>query len=59
MATNPVDKGTKTIGLNMSGKMADEIEKRASSMHLSVSKYCTIILGQWIESGKKLMLQEK
>ncbi len=59
MATNPVGKGTKTIGLNMSAKMADEIEKRASSMHLSVSKYCTIILGQWAESGKKLKLQEK
>lgn len=58
MATNPAGKGTKTIGLNMSTKMADELEKRATSMHLSTSKYCTIILGQWLESGKKLKLQE-
>ena len=58
MATNPVGKGTKTVGLNMSAKMADELEKRANSMHLSVSKYCKVILAQWLESGKKLKLQE-
>ena len=58
MATNPVGEGTKTIGLNMSKAMADELETRASSMHLSTSKYCTIILSQWLESGQKLKLQE-
>ena len=26
MATNPIGKGTKTIGINMSKKMADELE---------------------------------
>ena len=58
MATNPIGKGTKTIGLNMSVKMADELEKRAGSMHLSTSKYCKLILINWIESGEKLKLQE-
>jgi len=58
MATNPIGKNTKTIGINMSEKMADELEKRAESMHLSTSKYAKIILQQWLESGKKLKLQE-
>jgi len=58
MATNAIGKNTKTIGINMSKKMADELESRANSMHLSVSKYSKIILGQWLESGKKLKLQE-
>jgi hypothetical protein len=39
--------------------MADELEKRATSMHISKSKYCKILLKQWIDSGKKLTLQEK
>jgi hypothetical protein len=59
MATNPIGKGTKTIGINMSQKMADELEKRADSMHISKSKYCKIILQQWLDSGKKLTLAEK
>ena len=58
MATNPIGKGTKTIGINMSEKMADELEKRATSMHISKSKYCKIILQQWLDSGKKLTLSE-
>jgi hypothetical protein len=58
MATNPVGKGTKTIGINMNEKMADDLEKRSESMHISKSKYCKIILQQWIESGKKLTLSE-
>ena len=59
MASNPIGKGTKTIGLNMPKQMADDLEARASSMHLSTSKYAKIILQQWIDSGKKLTLQEK
>jgi hypothetical protein len=39
--------------------MADELEERASSMHLSTSKYAKIILAEWLESGKKLRLEEK
>ena len=58
MATNPIGKNTKTIGINMNQKMADELEKRAQSMHLSTSKYCKVILQQWLDSGKKLKLQE-
>ena len=56
--TNPIGKGTKTIGLNMPKNMAADLEKRASSMNISKSKYCVIILQQWLDSGKKLMLSE-
>ena len=59
MATNPIGKDTKTIGINMNKKMAMELEKRSSSMHISKSKYCKIILQQWLDSGKKLTLSEK
>ncbi|MDF7826015.1 hypothetical protein P4B35_18440 [Pontiellaceae bacterium B12227] len=59
MSTNPIGKGTKTIGINMSGEMAGELTDRAESMHLSVSKYCKIILQQWVESGNKLNLTER
>ena len=58
MATNPTGKGTKTIGINMKLEMANEIERRAKSMQLSTGAYTKIILGQWLESGKKLKLQE-
>ena len=58
MATNPIGKDTKTIGINMTQKMADEIQVRADSMHLSTSKYCKVILTKWLESGEKLKLQE-
>ena len=43
----------------MSKKMADDLETRATSMHISKSKYCKIILQQWLDSGKKLTLSEK
>jgi hypothetical protein len=59
MATNPIGKGTKTIGINMGEKMADELEKRADSMHISKSAYCKIVLGEWLKSGKTLTLGEK
>lgn len=59
MSTNPIGKNTKTIGINMSGKMAGELEQRAESMHISTSKYCKIILNQWLSSGRKLTLSEK
>ena len=58
MATNPVGKGTKTIGINMKKDMANELERRAKSMQLSTGAYCKIILGQWLDSGKKLQLKE-
>ena len=59
MGTNPIGKNTKTIGINMTKEVADELEKRASSMQLSTSKYCKVILTEWLNSGKKLTLQEK
>ena len=58
MATNPMGKGTKTIGLNMKKPMADEIERRAKSMQISTGAYCKIILKKWLESGEKLELMK-
>jgi hypothetical protein len=58
MSTNPIGKGTKTIGINMNDEMADDLINRAESMHLSVSKYCKIVLEDWVESGNKLNLTE-
>ncbi len=58
MATHPVGKDSKTIGINMSKKMADRLTKRANSMHLSTSKYCKVVLQQWLDSGQKLVLKE-
>jgi len=49
----------KTIGVNMKKEMAAELERRAASMNLSTGAYCKIILTRWMESGKKLTLQEK
>lgn len=59
MATNPIGKGTKTLGINMPQKMASELERRADSMHISKSKYCKMILTNWIDSGKSMTIQEK
>ena len=58
MATNPVGKNTKTIGINMNAKMANDLESRAKSMNISKSNYCKIILQKWLDSGKKLTLSE-
>ena len=58
VATNPIGKGTKTIGINMKKELADELEKRAKSMHISKSEYCKIVLKQWLDSGKTLTLRE-
>lgn len=49
----------KTIGINMSKELADQLEERANSMHLSTSKYCKIIFTNWLESGQKMQLTEK
>ena len=49
----------KLIGINMKKEQADEIKKRASSMQISMGAYCRIILGQWMDSGRKLRLEEK
>jgi hypothetical protein len=57
-ATNPIGPGTKTIGINMSRKMADDLERRSGSMSISKSKYVKIILQNWMDSGKKLTLSE-
>jgi hypothetical protein len=59
MATNPIGKGTKTVGINMNEKMANELERRAKSMQLSTSNYCKIILRQWMDSGQTMRLEEQ
>ena len=48
----------KTVGINLKIELAEEIERRAASMHLSASQYCKIIFSEWLSSGKKLKLQE-
>ena len=48
----------KTLGINMQKEMVDELEKRADSMHIATSKYCKIILADWLASGRKLTLEE-
>ena len=58
MATNPIGKDTKTIGINMQKAMAEELIARSDSMHLSVSKYCKIILQEWMDSGNRMNLTE-
>ena len=58
MSTNPIGKDTKTIGVNMPKKLADELERRSSSMMISKSKYIKIILQRWFDSKKKLTLSE-
>ena len=59
MAGKNTKKSTKTIGINMNKQMADELENRAKSMHLSTSRYCKVILSEWLNSGKKLLLKEQ
>jgi hypothetical protein len=59
MSRKKAETSGKTLGINMSQQMADDLERRAKSMHLSTSLYCKIILTEWLNSGKKLMLQEE
>jgi len=58
MTTHKIGKDSKTIGLNMPMKTARELERRARSMQVSTGKYCKIVLGNWLASGKKLTLSE-
>lgn len=53
------DLDNKSIGISIEKEKIEEIERRAASMHLSVSKYVKLILADWIESGKKLKLEER
>ena len=59
MEIKATGKAKKTIGINMNKEMADDLEARAASMQIGVSKYVKIILSQWLESGKKLQLEER
>lgn len=59
MATHPIGKGSKTMGIHMPEKMAVELERRAVSMHISKSTYCKIVIQKWIDSGKTLSLAEE
>lgn len=58
MATNKVGKGTKTVGINMPEAEANELERRAKSMHLSTGAYIKHIIRDWVKSGKKLVITE-
>jgi len=39
--------------------MVKELERRSSSMSITTSKYCKIILQQWLDSAKKLTVIEQ
>jgi len=52
------EKKAKTLGVNMKAELAAEIEERADTMSISVSKYCKTVLGRWVKSGEKLKLEE-
>jgi hypothetical protein len=58
MATNKIGKGTKTVGINMPIEEAQELERRAQSMHLSTGAYVKHIIRAWVKSGKKLVISE-
>lgn len=57
--TNPIGKGTKTVGINMPKTEAAELERRAASMGISTGMYCKTILRKWLESGQQLVLEEQ
>lgn len=52
------EEARKVINFSMNLRMADELDKQAESMHLTRTKYCEAIFNEWIESGKKMTLQE-
>lgn len=58
MATNPIGKGTKTIGINMEKERAAEIEARSKKMGISAGKFCKTILYRFLDSGEKLTITE-
>jgi hypothetical protein len=58
MAKAAEKSANKVVGINMPSKMAQELERRALSMHISKSTYCKMILQQWMDSGAKLTLGE-
>lgn len=58
MATNPMGKGSKTIGINMKSSMARELERRASSLGISTGAYCKIVICRHLDSDAKLMLSD-
>ena len=59
MVTKKKTSPKKLLGINMPRELSDKIEKRAASMHLSTSKYCRLILENWLASDNKLNLEEK
>ena len=58
MATNPLGKGTKTIGVNMKLELAAELERRCTSMGISAGAYIKILLHKHFDSDKPLVLTE-
>lgn len=52
------DKDLTIMGVNISTKVAEDLENRAASLHISTSKYCKIVLQAWLDSGNKLTLSE-
>jgi len=53
----PKNQNKKTIGINMPIEMSEELEERAASMGIGVSKFCLIIIDVWLNSRKKLVIK--
>ena len=52
-------KNSSTIGVNVTEQERKDIEKRAKSMNLSLSKYFSLVMQDHIGSGRKLVLKEQ
>ena len=59
MTSNHIKPGRRTVGVNIPHEMALDLEARAESMHLSKSSYCKLILQQWLDSERRLTVEEK
>jgi len=47
------------VNIIMKKELVGEIERRAESMQISVSKYIMLVMSEWIDSDMKLTLLER
>jgi len=53
------DSKTKVIGVSLPVDKAAELERRSAQLNLSVSRFCCIVLCEWMERGETLTLTEE
>jgi hypothetical protein len=49
----------KSMGIWLPLDMYRELRRRAQTMNLPTSTYCRLILRRWLESGEKMVVEEK